>query len=39
MVRREGRIIIPNGSLVFHAGDEVVLYTKRDVRDSVAIEV
>lgn len=39
MVRRNDRIIIPNGSLVMEAGDMVILYTKKDVRDSVEIEL
>lgn len=39
MVRRDDRIIIPNGSLVLQAGDMVILYTKRDVRDSVEIDL
>lgn len=37
MVRRGDEIIIPDGSLVLHAGDMVILYTKREVRDSVEI--
>lgn len=39
MVRRQGKIIIPHGSLVMQAGDMVVLYTKRNVRDSVEINL
>ena len=39
MIRRKGDIIIPSGSLVLNADDEVILYTKRDVRDSIAISV
>ena len=39
LVRRERKLLIPNGSSVLRAGDELVLYTKRDVRDSVEIEV
>lgn len=39
MVRRNGRIIIPNGSLMLEAGDMVILYTKKDIRDSVEIEL
>ncbi|MDO5348504.1 MAG: ion transporter [Lachnospiraceae bacterium] len=39
MVRRGGRIIIPNGSLVLEAEDMVILYTKRDIRDSVEISL
>lgn len=39
MVRRNGKTIIPNGSLVMEAGDMVILYTKRDIRDSVEISL
>lgn len=39
MVRRNDRIIIPNGQLRLEAGDMVILYTKRDVRDSVEIDL
>lgn len=39
MVRRGNKLIIPNGSLVMEAGDKVVLYTKRNVRDSVEISL
>ncbi|NBH33167.1 potassium channel protein [Clostridiaceae bacterium] len=39
MVRRKDQIIIPNGSLQLEAGDMVILYTKRDVRDSVEIDL
>ena len=39
MVRRNGKIIIPNGSLVLEARDEVIMYTKRDVRDSISFDV
>lgn len=39
MVRRDDHTIIPNGSLVLEAGDMVILYTKKNVRDSVEIEL
>lgn len=39
MVRRDHKLIIPNGSLVMEAGDMVVLYTKRNIRDSVEISL
>lgn len=39
MVRRGNKLIIPNGALVMEAGDKVVLYTKRSVRDSVEISL
>ena len=38
MVNREKKIIIPNGSLVLLAGDEVIMYTRRESRDSAASE-
>ena len=37
MVRRGDRVLIPNGDLVMEAGDMVVLYSKKDIRDSVEI--
>lgn len=39
MVRRKEQIIIPNGQLMLEAGDMVILYTKRDIRDSVEIDL
>lgn len=39
VVRRHDRIIIPSGKLVLEAGDMVIMYTKRDVRDSVEIKI
>ena len=39
IVQRGEKILIPSGSLVLRAEDKVILYTKRDVRDSVEIEV
>lgn len=39
MVRRGDQIMIPNGSLMLKAGDMVILYTKKDVRDSVEIDL
>lgn len=39
MVHRGNKLIIPNGSLTLKAGDMVVLYTKKDIRDSVEIEL
>lgn len=39
MVRRGEKLIIPNGSLVMQVGDMVVLYTKRNIRDSVEINL
>lgn len=39
MVRRGEKILIPNGSLVLEEGDLLVLYTKKDIRDSVEISL
>ena len=39
MVRRGDKVLIPNGSLVLEVGDMVVLYTKKDIRDSVEIKI
>lgn len=39
MVRRNEHIIIPTGKLMLKAGDMVILYTKRDVRDSIEIKL
>lgn len=39
MVRREGKVLIPNGSLQLLPGDEILLYTKRNIRDAQSIEV
>lgn len=39
MVRRGERIIVPNGSLVLEAGDMVILYTKKDIRDSIEVSL
>ena len=39
MVRRGEKILIPNGSLVMEVGDMLVLYSKKDIRDSVEINL
>lgn len=39
MVRRGDSVLIPNGSLVLEEGDMVILYTKKDIRDSVEINL
>lgn len=39
MVRREGRLMIPNGSLMLLAGDMVILYSKKTYRDMQDIEI
>lgn len=37
MVRRDGRLLIPDGSLQLLAGDMIVMYTKRTYRDMQTI--
>lgn len=37
MVRRDGRLLIPDGSLLLLAGDMIVMYTKRTYRDMQTI--
>ena len=39
MVRRGDRIIVPNGSLVLNEGDMVIMYTKKDIRDSIEVSL
>jgi len=39
MVRRDGKIVMPDGSLVLLAGDTVFLYTKRTYRDMKDVEI
>lgn len=39
MVRRAGKVLIPNGSLRLIPGDEVLLYTKRNIQNAQNIEV
>ena len=39
MVKRGGKILIPNGSLVLQEGDNIILYTQTHLRDASTIEV
>ncbi len=39
MVRRDGKLLIPTGSLKLKAGDTILLYTKYTMRDTVEVEV
>lgn len=39
MVRRQGRMLIPGGFLRLHAGDMILLYTKKTYRDMQVLEV
>lgn len=39
MVRRNEKMLIPHGSLVLHAGDMVLMYTKKTYRDMQTVEI
>ncbi len=39
MVKRAGKLLIPNGSLKLKAGDMMILYTKKIYRDMQSVEV
>ena len=39
MVRRDGKALIPNGKLVLHKGDEVILYTKEHLANEEILSV
>lgn len=39
MVKRGGKILIPNGDLVLREGDNIILYTQSYLRDASTIEV
>ena len=39
MVKRKGKILIPNGSLVLEEGDSIILYTQSHLRGASTIEV
>ena len=39
MVERRGRVMIPTGDLVLLEGDKIILYTKRHIKHSGAIEI
>lgn len=39
MIKRAGRLLIPNGSLTLEAGDMMILYTKKVYRDMQSVEV
>ena len=39
MVRRKGKILIPNGDLVLLEGDNVILYTQSHIREANSIEI
>ena len=39
MVRRDGKALIPNGKLVLHKGDEVILYTKEHLVNEEILSV
>ena len=39
MVRRDGKLLIPGGELELMAGDMILLYTKKAIRDAVEVDV
>ena len=39
MVRRNGRVVIPNGSLQLLPGDNILLYTKRIMRNTQSVQI
>ena len=39
MVRREGRVVIPNGSLRLLPGDTLLIYSKRLIRNTQSVEI
>ena len=39
MVRRKGKVLIPNGELVLQEGDSIILYTQSRLREASTIEV
>lgn len=39
MIRREGKMLIPNGSMTLEPDDMLLLYTKKTYRDAQSIEV
>lgn len=39
MVRRDGKLMIPTGTLKLQAGDMILLYTKKNYRNMQILEV
>jgi voltage-gated potassium channel len=39
MVRRDGKILIPNGSLILQTEDLLLIYTKKVIRDAEIVEL
>lgn len=39
MVRRDGKLLIPDGTLTLQAGDMVLMYTKKNYRDMQTLEI
>ena len=39
MVRRNGKLLIPDGALTLHAGDMVLMYTKKNYKDMQTLEI
>ena len=39
MIRRGDKMLIPNGSTILRRGDVLLLYTKKNIRDAMDVEV
>ena len=39
MIRRGNKMLIPNGSMILRSGDVLLLYTRKNIRDAVDVEV
>jgi NhaP-type Na+/H+ and K+/H+ antiporters with a unique C-terminal domain len=39
MIRRGDKMLIPNGSTILRSGDVLLLYTKKNIRDAMDVEV
>jgi voltage-gated potassium channel len=39
MVKRGSNILIPNGNTILKSGDLVFVYTKKNIQDSIEIDI
>ena len=39
MVRREGKVLIPNGELELQAGDTVLLYSRKNIQNAKKVNI
>lgn len=39
MIRRGNRMLIPNGSTILRSGDVLLLYTRKNIKDAMDVEV